>query len=93
MLQASWWHRETNKKKEENNPIPVSVSKSMENIVGFTEISDLLSTFYTFMQVKRSRAKKGYSSSDLHNFAINVKSSILITIVPSVVHQSIKLYI
>lgn len=57
-------------KKEENDPIPESVVKSMEDIVGFSEVAEMLSTFYTFMQMKRSREKKGYTSTDLYNFAI-----------------------
>lgn len=62
--------KDKTKKKDENDPIPDSVLKSMEDIVGFSEVAEMLSTFYTFMQVKRSREKKGYISSDLYNFAI-----------------------
>jgi len=62
-----------NTKSEENDPIPDSVSKSMENIVGFEEISDMLSTFYTYRQMQNRRKQEQYSTSDLYTFAIKGK--------------------
>jgi SpoVK/Ycf46/Vps4 family AAA+-type ATPase len=57
-------------KKDDDDSTPAAVSKSMEGIVGLSEVADMLSSFHVFMQLKMTRDKKGYASTDLNNFAI-----------------------
>lgn len=50
--------------------LPDSISKSMQDIVGFETLQNMLSDFFKIYQTSKSREKKGLATSLTYNFAV-----------------------
>ncbi len=62
--------KERSKEKKNELPVPESVKKSMDGIVGFEELVKMLSTFFQLYQLRSRREKSGCTTDNLLNFAI-----------------------